>query len=141
MTAENRNALQGISVLFVSCTFLALYSFTFDILHDYERASQNLIYLPYYIFIYLLSRTLGIIPLIVLYYLLSKNSKNIVFKIGSILIVLTIAAVLGKYVGKNDTNLSIDTDDWKYIPVYPIAAVSTCFFYEWLLARNRRLYK
>ena len=138
MTKENLNVLQGVFILFVSCVFIGLYSYIFDLIHNYPYASQNFIYLPYYIFWYLISRSLGIIPLIVLYYLLSKNSKNIVLKVLVILIVTAIATMVGKYLGNDDLNLSIHTREYKNIPVYAAAALSTCIFYEWLIWRNNK---
>lgn len=137
MTAENRNVLQGILVIVVSCAFLALYSFIFDCIYNTSYALNNINYLPYYFLTYLLFRAIGIIPLVAAYYLLAKKTNKIALKIGAIIFIIIIAGLLGKYVGKNDVNLSVGTDGWKYIPVYIAAALSSCIFYEWILRRNR----
>ncbi|MCC8407941.1 hypothetical protein LJ707_03305 [Mucilaginibacter sp. UR6-1] len=137
MSWQSRRHLKAISSGLMAFVFLSLINYIFDIIINPSYSLQNPEYIGAYVIYYLMLRNWLVLGLILIYYLFTRNTQTLINKFFSVCVVLFIAAISGKYFGKDDWNFSIHTDDWKNIITYPLAALATWGFYEWLMRSEK----
>lgn len=133
MNEQSRQQLKAISAGLMAFVFLSLMNYTMDICINPSYTLQNPEEFGAYLLYYLMMRNWLIIGLIVIYYLSVRNTQKLINKLISAFIVSFIAAICGKYFGKDDWNFSIHAHQWKNIVTYPLAVLATWGFYEWLM--------
>lgn len=134
-TSDNPIYHWGLSTLFI-CVSLSIYSYLGDCLINPLYAFENVVYLPAYLLLYLVSKSWAFIIVIPVYYFVFKKTKPLKLLPLKIIIVILIALAVSNWLYPDDMSLTIgDIKPIKLYVAYSLAFLTTMFIYEYKFKR------